>query len=81
MGIEGISPSEVSRLAASLDAKVAEFKDRALDAGPYRYLWLDGLTQKVRERGRVVNVTVVLATAVTAEGRGPRPDPTTHKND
>lgn len=69
MGIEGISASEVSRMAASLDEKVAEFKDRPLDQGPYRYLWLDGLTQKVRERGRVVNVTVVLATAVTAEGR------------
>lgn len=69
MGIEGISASEVSRMAASLDAKVAEFKDRPLDQGPYRYLWIDGLTQKVRERGRVVNVTVVLATAVTVEGR------------
>ncbi len=69
MGIEGISASEVSRMAASLDEKVAEFKDRPLDAGPYRYVWLDGLTQKVRERGQVVNGTVVLATTVTAEGR------------
>lgn len=51
MGIEGISSSEVPRMAASLDAKVAEFKDRPLDAGPYRYLWIDGLTQNVRERG------------------------------
>ncbi len=69
MGIEGISRSEVSRMAAELDAKVAEFRDRPLDAGPYRYLWIDGVTQKVREGGRVVNVTAVIATAANAEGR------------
>jgi hypothetical protein len=55
MGIEGISKSEVSRMAAELDQKVAEFRDRPLDAGPYRYLWIDALTQRVREGGRVVN--------------------------
>jgi transposase-like protein len=69
MGIAGISKSEVSRLAAELDAKVAEFRDRPLDAGPYRYLWIDALTQKVREGGRVVNVSAVIATAVNGEGR------------
>jgi transposase-like protein len=68
MGIEGISRSEVSRLAAELDTKVAEFRERPLDAGPYRYLWIDALTQKVREGGRVVNVSVVVATAVNNEG-------------
>src|SRR5436190_3959160 len=69
MGIEGISKSEVSRMAAELDAKVAEFRDRPLDAGPYRYVWIDALTQKVREGGRVVNVSAVIATAVNVEGR------------
>ena len=69
MGIEGISRSEVSRMAAELDATVAAFRDRPLDAGPYRYLWIDALTQKVREAGRVVNVSVVIATAVNGEGR------------
>ena len=69
MGIEGISRSEVSRMAAELDAKVAEFRERPLDTGPYRYLWIDGLTQKVREGGRVVNVTAVIATVANAEGR------------
>jgi transposase-like protein len=67
--IEGISSSQVSRMAAELDGKVAEFRDRPLDAGPYRYLWIDALTQKVREGGRVVNVSAVIATAVNAEGR------------
>lgn len=69
MGIEGISSSQVSRMAAELDAKVTEFRERPLDAGPYRYLWIDALTQKVREGGRVVNVSAVIATAVNAEGR------------
>ncbi len=59
----------MSRLAAELDAKVAEFRERPLDAGPYRYLWIDALTQKVREGGRVVNVSAVIATAVNVEGR------------
>jgi putative transposase len=69
MGIAGISKSEVSRLAGELDAKVAEFRERPLDTGPYRYLWIDALTQKVREGGRVVNVSAVIATAVNSEGR------------
>ncbi len=69
MGIEGMSKSEVSRLAAELDAVVAEFRERPLDQGPYRYLWIDALTQRVREGGRVVNVSAVIATAANAEGR------------
>ena len=68
MGIDGISKSEVSRMAAELDTVVAEFKDRPLDGGPYRYVWIDALTQRVREGGRVVNVSAVIATAVNGEG-------------
>jgi transposase-like protein len=69
MGIDGISRSEVSRMAAELDAKVAAFRDRPLDCGPYRYVWVDALTQKVREAGRVVNVSAVIATAVNHQGQ------------
>ena len=68
MGIEGMSKSEVSRLAKELDAVVTQFKERPLDRGPYRYLWIDALTQRVREGGRVVNVAAVIATAVNNEG-------------
>jgi putative transposase len=68
MGIEGISKSQVSRLAQELDAVVEAFRSRPLDAGPYTYLWVDALTQKVREAGRVVNVAVVIATGVNANG-------------
>ena len=68
MGIEGISKSQVSELAKSLDEAVAAFRNRPLDAGPYTYIWVDALTQKVREGGRIVNVAVVIATGVNAEG-------------
>ena len=45
------------------------FMGRPLDGGPYPYLWLDALTQKVREAGRIVNVSVVVATAINGEGK------------
>ena len=69
MGIEGISKSQVSEMAKSLDAVVDDFRQRPLDRGPYRYLWVDAIVQRCREGGRVVNVTAVTATGVNAEGR------------
>ena len=51
MGIDGISKSEVSRMAKELDKVVTEFKERPLDQGPYRYLWIDALTQRCPRRG------------------------------
>ena len=68
LGIASLSRSQVSRLAKSLDVVVEEFRNRPLDAGPYTYVWLDALTQKVREGGRVVNVATVIATGVNADG-------------
>jgi len=68
MGIEKISKSQVSELAKNLDQVVEQFRSRPLDAGPYSYVWLDALTQKVREGGRIVNVAVVVATAVNTDG-------------
>ena len=69
LGCEGISKSQVSRICQELDVVVDGFMGRPLDAGPYPYLWLDALTQKVREDGRIVNVSVVVATAVNGEGK------------
>lgn len=68
MGIDGMSKSQVSELAKNLDVKVAEFRNRPLDAGPYTYVWLDALFHKVREGGRVVSVATVIATGVNADG-------------
>ncbi len=69
LGCEGISKSQVSRICRGLDEVVEKFLSRPLDGGPYAYLWLDALTQKVREEGRIVNVSVVAGTAVNAEGK------------
>jgi transposase-like protein len=68
MGIEGISRSQVSRMAGELDEQVAAFRNRPLDTGPYSYVFLDALTQRVREGGRIVNVACVVAVGVNADG-------------
>jgi putative transposase len=52
LGIEGISKSQVSQLAKSLDEHVQAFRSRPLDTGPYTYAWLDALALKCREGGR-----------------------------
>jgi putative transposase len=69
LGIKGISKSQVSQMSKVLDAQVEAFRTRALDAGPYSFVWMDALTQKVREGGRTVNVHVLVATGVNADGR------------
>lgn len=63
LGIDGISKSQVSAMAKSLDPMVEAFRNRPLDAGPYRYVWIDALVIKCREGGRIVNVALVCATA------------------
>jgi transposase-like protein len=69
LGITGISKSQVSQMAKVLDEQVEAFRTRALDGGPYTFVWLDALTQKVREGGRTVNVHALVATAVNANGQ------------
>ncbi len=68
LGIDGISKSQVSELAASLDEQVTAFRNRPLTSTAYPYVSLDALMVKTREQGRVVNVAVVVATATNAEG-------------
>ncbi len=52
-----------------LDEVVESFLGRPLDGGPYPYASLDGLTQKVREGSCIVNVCVVVAMGVNADGQ------------
>ncbi|NYD42077.1 transposase-like protein [Nocardioides panaciterrulae] len=68
LGITGLSKSQVSVMARDLDAHVADFRSRPLDAGPYTFVATDALTMKVREGGRVLNVSVMVATGVNADG-------------
>ena len=63
LGIDGLSKSQVSRMAADLDAIVEDFRHRPLgDAGPFTLVTADALTMKVGEGGRVINAVVLLAT-------------------
>jgi putative transposase len=68
LGVKSLSRSQVSEMASHLDAQVAAFRQRPLDAGPYTFVWIDALTVKVREDGRVVNVHALVATGVNADG-------------
>ena len=68
LGITRLSKSQVSVMAAELDAVVEQFRTRPLDQGPYTFVAADALVLKVREGGRVVNVHALLATGVNGDG-------------
>ncbi|WP_040155334.1 IS256 family transposase [Mobilicoccus massiliensis] len=69
LGIDSLSKSQVSRMAAELDEHVEEFRHRPVDAaGPFTFVAADALTMKLREGGRVVNAVVLLATGVNGDG-------------
>ena len=67
LGINNLSKSQFSDMAKDLDQMVEDFHTRPLDTGPYLYVSCDALTMKVREGGRVVKTSVLLATGVNAE--------------
>ena len=69
LGMDGISKSQVSEMAKTLDDEVQAFRNRRLDKGPYVYVWVDAMMVRVREAGHVVNVAVAVATAVNKEGQ------------
>jgi len=69
LGIDGLSKSQVSRMAQDLDEQVAAFRHRPLgDSGPFTFVAADALTMKVREHGRVINSVVLVATGVNGDG-------------
>lgn len=69
LGINALSKSQVSRMAADLDEQVEAFRHRPLDqAGPFTFVAADALTMKVREGGRVVNAVALVATGVNGDG-------------
>jgi putative transposase len=68
VGITRLGKSQVSVMAAELDAQMDEFRGRPLDAGPYMLVAADTLVLKVREGGRVAGVLALGATGVNADG-------------
>ncbi len=69
LGVTRLSKSQVSEMARSLDEQVAAFRTRPLDAGPYTFVWVDALTQRVREGGRTVLVHALVAVGVNSDGQ------------
>ncbi|SCL32242.1 Transposase (or an inactivated derivative) [Micromonospora nigra] len=69
LGIRQLSKSQVSEMAAHLDAQVEAFRNRPLDSGHYTFVWMNALTMKVREAGRTVNVHALIAVGVNADGQ------------
>jgi len=68
LGVEGVSKSEVSRIATRLDEQVEAFRSRPL-VGRYPYLFLDARYEKVRDdRSRVVSMALVVAYGVAETG-------------
>src|SRR6201997_2181306 len=68
MGMSGISKSQVSRLCGEIDEKITAFLNRPLE-GDWPYLWLDATYVKGRASGRIVSVAVIVAVAVSSDGR------------
>jgi len=68
MGMTGISKSQVSRLCAEIDGKIATFLERPLE-GDWPYVWLDATYVKVRQDGRIVSVAVIIAVGANTAGR------------
>lgn len=69
-GSRGISKSEVSRICAGLDEKVAAFRNRTLGHTTFPYVYLDATYVHVRDEalGQVVSRAVTIATGVTEQG-------------
>jgi transposase-like protein len=67
-GLE-ISSTTVSRVAAELDEKLSEFRDRRLDHTRWEYLMLDARYEKVRVGGKVVSQAVLVTVGFSATGR------------
>ena len=68
MGMTGISKSQVSRLCAEIDDKIATFLNRPLE-GEWPYIWLDATYLKQRQDGRIVSVAAIIAVGVNSDGR------------
>jgi transposase-like protein len=69
MGGFELSASTVSCVASELDEKLAEFRNRRLDAHTWPYLMVDATYVKVRKSGRVKDQAVLVVAGVNDDGR------------
>ncbi len=66
--MSGISKSQASRFCEEIDEKVKAFLERPIE-GEWPYLWIDATYLKVRRRGRIVSVAIIIAVGVNTDGR------------
>jgi len=62
-----VSPGTVSNLNKKIYAKIEEWRNRPIE-GTHPYLYLDGIVMKRSWAGEVRNVSLLVASAVNAEG-------------
>ena len=62
-----VSSTMVSQAAAQMDAELEQWRERPL--GEYPYLFLDAYYEQVREDGQVRHLAVLVAVAVTPQGK------------
>lgn len=68
MGGFELSASTVSCVAAELDEKLSEFRQRRLDDHTWPYLTVDATYIKVRKRGRVVSQAMLVVAGINDAG-------------
>jgi len=69
MGGFSLSQSTVSRVAAELDERLTEFRDRRLDHCSWPFLMVDACYIKVRRNGSVKNQAVLVVAGIADSGR------------
>lgn len=69
MGGFELSASTVSCVAQDLDEKLAEFRNRRLDASHWLFLVVDACYVKVRRKGSMVNQAVLVVSGIDSAGR------------
>jgi len=67
LGLDGISASEVSRIAKKLDKQVKEFLNRPIE-GRFPYLFVDASYFKVRTDGRYISKALLSVTGIREDG-------------
>ena len=67
LGLNGISASEVSRIAKKLDKQVKEFLNRPIE-GRFPYLFADASYFKVRTDGRYISKALLTVTGIREDG-------------
>ncbi len=68
LGIDKMSPSQVSRIVSVLDASVEDLQKRTFEGMRFAYLWLDATYIKCRTEGHVASVALVSAIAAADDG-------------